>query len=71
MLGIFKAFLRNKTYKKPVTDNLPTGCIYCRQFNGRGCNLTKIEFWDGMNVAVRPKGCPLVAGGDKNENYAN
>lgn len=62
MLGgiLFKFFVLDRNDEKPVTDDLPIGCIYCTQFTGRGCNLIKTEFWDGMNVAVRPKGCPLV-----------
>ena len=45
----------------PEPDSLPSGCMYCRQYNGRGCSLTGIQFWSEMNVAVRPKGCPLVS----------
>ena len=45
--------------KKQELDDQPAGCMYCQHFDGMGCMITGIKFWSGMNVACRPKGCPL------------
>lgn len=44
---------------KQELDDRPTGCMYCQHFDGTGCKITGTKFWSGMNVACRPKGCPL------------
>ena len=63
IIDVIKSFFsrKDKLVEKKSDDNLPFGCMYCRQFNGKGCNLTGIQFWDGANVAIRPKSCPLVS----------
>lgn len=38
---------------------LPDGCLNCKLFNGTGCMATMIMFPKWMNVAVRPKDCPM------------
>lgn len=44
--------------------NIPDGCIVCPFFSGQGCKATMKLFPDWVNVATRPKGCPLEE--DKN-----
>ena len=38
---------------------LPDGCLNCKLFNGTGCMATMTMFPKWMNVAVRPKDCPM------------
>jgi len=39
--------------------DLPSGCITCPFFSGQGCKVTMVLFPDWLNVATRPKDCPL------------
>lgn len=38
---------------------MPESCLRCDLFAGNGCKATRTIFPDWMNVAARPKGCPL------------
>lgn len=38
---------------------LPDGCLNCKLFNGTGCMATMTMFPKWMNVAARPKDCPM------------
>lgn len=38
---------------------MPESCLRCDLFAGNGCKATRTIFPDWVNVAARPKGCPL------------
>ena len=44
-----------------VRMEMPGSCLECRFFNKMGCVASGMMFPDWLNVAVRPKGCPILA----------
>jgi hypothetical protein len=59
LLDLFRKIFSDKDLENKH-HNIELGCMYCSQFTGKGCKLTGIIFPDWMNVAVRPKNCPIV-----------
>ena len=44
-----------------VRMEMPGSCLECPFFNKVGCKASGMMFPDWLNVAVRPKGCPIIA----------
>lgn len=44
-----------------VRMEVPGSCLECPFFNKVGCKASGMMFPDWLNVAVRPKGCPIIA----------
>ena len=44
-----------------VRMEMPGSCLECQFFNKVGCKASGMMFPDWLNVAVRPKGCPILA----------
>ena len=44
-----------------VRMEMPGSCLECPFFNKVGCKASGMMFPDWMNVAVRPKGCPILS----------